>query len=258
MADLLWVDYTRRGDPAQEFYVARLKSQLDAEGYPRVLCFWTKAPQYVGRVYHALIDRLHAHGTLVLAQVTLNGYGRAVEPGVTPARTVLQPLVERLGPAAIRLRFDPLIPGYTDLDTHFAACLAAAQAAGITHITTNFFSPYPKALARLRQAGIVPETWDEPRRIAFLTDLVERANAVGIQVAACAETARYQLFVPGLLPAACADGAWAAQLRPELAGAFKNHPSRPGCGCVYSGDWGLYKNQGGPSCPHHCTYCYAQ
>ncbi len=255
-ADLTWIDFTRRSDPAQPYYQRRLVDQLQKHGYPQVLCFWTKAPAEVARLYGDLSAQLREHGTLVLAQVTHNPGYYQLEPGVTDRRRDLSSLVELLGPAAVRLRFDPIIPGFTTPGM-FQAAVDAARCFGIRRITVNFLAEYPGVAERLGRLGIKLRVMNRADKIETLRRL--GAMAGDIEVAGCAELNAAGLVdaVPGLLKSGCADAEWATGLRPDLAGRFKLHASRPGCLCVYSGDWGQYRNWGGPSCPHQCVYCYA-
>ena len=256
-APAVWIDYTRRNDPAAPFWAGHLQKQLAAHGQPEVLCFWTKAPAVVASLYHEAILSLQEAGTLVLAQVTDNHYGRALEPGILPERADLQPLVDLLGAQAVRLRFDPIIPAFTTLD-HFQACLDDALRCGIRRITINWIAiqKYKRVAARLQQAGINPREATEAEQAAWARQLLARAGG-RVELAVCAESHKLVRQVPELKTAACADMAWAAALRPELVGRLKKRPSRSGCGCCYSGDWGVYAWVRAPKCAHGCVYCYA-
>jgi hypothetical protein len=253
----VWIDFTRRNDPAAPFWVRRLQEQLDTQRQPDVLCFWTKAPAVVAALYGSTIRALQQAGTLVLAQVTDNHYERVLEPGILPERANLQPLVELLGAQAIRLRFDPIIPSFTTVD-HFQACLEDALRYGIRRITINWIviKRYRNVAARLQRAGIEPVETTEAEQAAFARDLLAQASG-RVELAVCAENHNLVKQAPELKTAACADMAWAAAIRPDLAGRFKRHPSRTGCGCCYSADWGVYSSQRVPKCVHGCVYCYA-
>lgn len=256
-APAVWIDFTRRNDPAAPFWVRRLQEHLETQGRPDVLCFWTKAPAVVANLYQAVIHDLQQAGTLVLAQVTDNHYGRVVEPGILPERAGLQPLVDLLGAQAVRLRFDPIIPTYTNA-AHFQACLDDALRFSIRRITINFISlkKYKNVPGRLRQVGINPVEISEEDQAAYARGLL--AQAMGrVELAVCAESHRLVRQVPELKTAACADMAWAVGINPALAGRLKRRPSRSGCGCCYSGDWGIYASRRVPKCGHGCVYCYA-
>jgi hypothetical protein len=148
----MWIDFTRRNDPSTPFWVTHLMRKLDEEGAPPVLCFWTKAPAVVAALFEDTIRDLQQNGTLVLAQVTLNHYGPRLEPGVTPERADLAPLVDLLGADHIRLRFDPIIPGLTS-SAHFQACLRDAWEYDIRRITLNWVETKYKAAKRVLAMG---------------------------------------------------------------------------------------------------------
>ncbi|MGB9792767.1 MAG: DUF1848 family protein [Thermacetogeniaceae bacterium] len=253
-----WVDFTRRNDPACPEAREHLMRLLQKKK-PRVLCLWTKAPARVVRLYSDAIRGMRKDGVLVLCQVTLNTGYRILEPGIRAEYQELDELINLLGgPQYVRARFDPIIFGYTTLAMFEEHCKRIASY-GISRTVVNFYVSKYKDTARcLGKMGIVfnPEpTWEE--QDAFLRDIAEIGRSYGVLVAVCAETASWA-FRYGLLPACCSDPDWAISLRPELAGIFKKHSSRKGCGCVYSEDWGVYRSQGGWQCPHQCLYCYAK
>ncbi|MDN5348113.1 MAG: hypothetical protein PWP65_1677 [Clostridia bacterium] len=253
---LSWVDFTRRNDPAHPAGAALLEEKLKKHGPPRVLCFWTKAPARVSHIYAPVIASLRQNGTLVLAQVTLNNY-REMEPGIKDADRELGPLVEILGgPEHIRLRFDPIVDGYTRPE-HFQKTVEVARKYGIRRIITNFLVPEYKGVGNLlAQKGFQINKPSRQRKIEILAGFLKMAG--DIELAVCAESKDLILELPRLKKAACSDAEWAISLRPELEGMFSPRPSRPGCGCCYAADWGLYKNWGGYTCPHQCLYCYAK
>lgn len=258
--NLEWIDYTRRSDPACPAGVDRFEEQLFFHGYPKVLCFWTKAPATLAELYHKEIVDLQQHGTLVLAQVTVNGYGKDMEPGVTPAMQDSGPLIALISSGAVRLRFDPIIAGYTT-PQHFLDCLSLARDHNISRITVNFLVPEYKGVGKLLQSkGFNIKEPTPEWRMQVLKSLHPYIASTKVELAICAETAGMLEKLPWLKPAACADPEWAIALQPDLKGVFTHtgRGSRPGCGCVYSGDWGRYRNQGGYACPHSCLYCYAK
>lgn len=250
-----WVDYTRRNDPACPAGLERLMEILSKSVTPRVLCFWTKAPAVVASLYGKLIQDLQKKGTLVLAQVTLNSYYE-LEPGVKPEYGHLLDFVQLLGgPEYIRARFDPIIPGYTTLK-HFKTHLEKITSVGIKYTTLNFLVPtYHDVADRLRKKGVRFYTPSNEKKNEIIAKMAETAQKSGVSVAVCAETAFLAEAIPGVLPAKCADGEWAVNL--GVNENFKIRPSRKGCGCMYSTDWGVYPNhKQGYSCRHQCAYCY--
>ncbi|MCL6478139.1 MAG: DUF1848 domain-containing protein [Peptococcaceae bacterium] len=195
--------------------------------------------------------------TLVLAQVTVNGYSSVLEPGAKPEYTDLKELIKLLGsPKHVRARFDPIIPGFTTMG-HFKRHLKKITSCGINHTTVNFMVPsYKKVGETLNQKGIEWYEATDERKAEILTGMLELATEYGVNIAACAESAGLAKTVPGILPARCADPTWPMNLGVPLS--FKKHPSRKNCGCVYSDDWGQYFSRGGYKCPVQCLYCYAK
>jgi hypothetical protein len=254
-----WIDFTRRNDPASPVALNRFLLQLKTNGAPAVLCFWTKAPNTLAQIYQDTFGlRIFREArTLFLAQVTNNHYDARIEPGINDDRRPLAHLVELLGADAIRLRFDPIIPGYTQLD-HFRQCVQDAVVYGIRRITINWYVSYKDTARVLAKRGIVVQEQTDDDKVAYAHELLSIAEPHGIELAVCAENAMLVTRLPALKVAACADMAWAAALRTELAGRFKKRPSRKGCGCCYTDDWGEYASRGASPCPHQCIYCYAK
>lgn len=255
-----WVDYTRRNDPAQPFFVEHLKSKIQKHKYPHVLCFWTKSPSKIPVLYGDTIKDLKNHGCLVLLQTTINSYGY-LEPTITEKDVELDDLIKLLGGSDyIRFRFDPIIPGFTKLE-NYVKVLELAKKYGVKRIITNFIVPsYKNISSVLTKLGIRSDEATEQEKITTLSSMVALAKDYNVELCGCAELNRIGMSdkVTGLIRAGCADYQWAENLRPEYKGMFKIRPSRPGCLCCYDDDWGLYRNNGAPPCPHKCLYCYAK
>lgn len=253
---MLWADFTRRHDPANGVFVKILSQRLLKRGIPYILCFWSKAPARIATLYEEMIKKLQAKGALVLAQISLNGYDEVLEPGLTSADRQLGPLIRLLEPGAVRLRFDPIIPGFTTL-THYKLCLSRAREWGINHITLNFYERRINNHLRMSQAGIdIMEAGLEGKK-RFLESILG-FTPPGIHLALCAESSPLGAFFPGLQKASCADPLWAMDLRKELSAlSWEKHPSRKSCGCFYTEDWGAYPRKLGVECAHGCLYCYA-
>ena len=255
---LIWVDYTRRNDPSTEYWANHLKEMLKSQGYPKVLMFWTKAPGTVAELYKDIVKDMQKNGTLVLAQVTYNGYGRELEPGVTPERVELKPLVDLMGPLHIRLRLNPVIAGYTT-QSHIERVLEAAKEHGIKRVHTEFIRLGYKDV-QYKMARFKIHESSRREKIDFLRDFVEQGRKYGVEIAGCAESNEENLYdeVEGLVKCGCSDKNWAEALKPEYKGIFRTRSCRPGCLCCYTDDWGEYSSRGAPNCPHQCLYCYAK
>ena len=133
---------------------------------------------------------------MVLAQVTDNHYGQLLEPGILPERADLEPLVNLLGAGNIRLRFDPILPGFTTLE-HFQACLEDALRFGIQRITINWIiiHKYRHVAMRLQRVGLTPREATEDEQAAFARDLLEQASG-RVELAVCAESHTLVRSVP--------------------------------------------------------------
>jgi hypothetical protein len=221
------------------------------------LCFWTKNPGAISTLYGDIVRKLQAKGSTVLVQATVTGYGAPLEPGV-PEVSGMGELVKLIGSKAIRLRFDPIILGYTKPE-HFKKCLYQAQENDIEEIIVNFLVPTYKGVGTLlSNSGIPFKPVTQANVLSTLNKLRDMAPA-NIRIIACAETHN---IVRGVAPswlgaAACADPKWAMRVNPAL-GTIIGRSSRQGCGCCYSDDYGQYHNSGGYKCPHGCLYCYAK
>jgi hypothetical protein len=255
-----WIDFTRRSDPSDPRGVRILAKRLEREPVPDVLCFWTKNPFGVSRLYASLIRDLRRAGTLVLCQACINpGYAPLLEPAVEPRFWDLGPLIELLGgPLHVRMRFDPVVDSFTE-DSMFEKHLEIAGRFSVRHTTVNFLVPEYKDVRRALQKilGRAPGRLSRAEKRVILDRYAARAGAAGIAVHVCAEIASLARQVPGVRRASCADPEWPRELGRDWT--FVPRPSRPGCGCVYTADWGFYPRwKGGYRCPHGCAYCYAK
>ncbi|MFW5962342.1 MAG: DUF1848 family protein [bacterium] len=255
MDNLSWVDFSRRNDPAHPKGVEMLKKRLKYEGIPKVFCFWTKAPNRIATLYRDIIMDLKKEGTLVLVQATINHYHEM--ENIQKEWIELDNLVDLLGnPKQIRLRFDPIIVGYTK-PSMFQQTIDIANIYEIDRIITNFLVPDYKGVGKLLSSkGFNIKEPTEKYKVEVLSKMLEMSG--NIDLAVCAESAYLQKKLPQLKMATCSDPRWAIKLRPDLGYVFTLNPSRKGCGCCYSDDWGEYRSQGGYSCPHQCLYCYAK
>jgi len=254
-----WVDYTRRNDPACPQGLEIFKNRLGTSArLPHVLCFWTKNPEGLAALYWNIIKELKDAGTTVLAYVTINNYGNPLESGVPEPK--MEELLKLLGPDNIRIRFDPIVIGYTNRSHYINGALKFAAECGIKEIVVNFMMPYYKNVAKVLTMMSIPAINPNRENMLNILNVMHEITPKDIKLKACAET---QLILGDEMPpwlghASCADANWAYRVNPEIRG-LKGNSSRPGCGCTYSNDWGIYRNsQGGYKCPHSCLYCYAK
>lgn len=239
-----WYDFSRSNDPTStEGYRVfhQNKSEL-TEG--DVLCFWTANPFGLVQMYKTDILELHKKGIIVVAQPTMNFYGN-IEPGIKPEFLDLGPLVDLLGNDHVRVRFDPIIPGYTT-PKHFKQCVNQVVKYGIEQVTINFLADtYPKALARI---GVKKAVWDDKKKMEVINNLLEIVDG-RFRIAMCAESSKFVNPLCNIYPARCADPEWVTPFGYVVG---EGHNSRKGCGCFYTKNWRFNSK-----CPHGCVYCFS-
>jgi hypothetical protein len=259
-----YLDVTRRTDPARiERVWDHLQAVVEAYGAPWIVQLWTKDAAATLALGGLLLRRLRAEGTTLTAQVTVTGLsGTDWEP-----RTPTEPfagLVELMtligGPDHVKWRYDPVMPT-VHCPGRYRRLAERAEGLGIRKCVINFLAPpgrYKRVDARL--AGVLPgwsegmPGYHEAWRAETAAGLVEAAGELGLEVAACAESAGLVGRVPGLGAAVCGDHEWFVALSGRDPGRAPTTGSRPGCGCAAYFDVGLYGQW--RRC-HQCLYCYA-
>jgi hypothetical protein len=249
------IDYSRRTDPACSAGVEVLADKISKCGYPKLIHFWTKAPAVLVKLYETFFSDLKKHNVIICSQVTINNYSLPLEK-VTQDMQAIDGLVNILGNEAVRLRFDPIIIGYTCM-SHFKKTVNIAKTFNIKRITVNFLEPKYKGVGgMLKKYNINAESGSLEKKIYILNNLRKVAPA-NIELAVCAESKELLKYVDGFKKASCADPVWFKSLGVDVEN-IKGHFSRNGCGCYYTDDWGVYPTKNGYSCPHKCLYCYAK
>jgi hypothetical protein len=217
--------------------------------------FWTRNPQPL--VPH--LDELDARGYHYYFQFTILGYPRELDPkspSVAAAVQSFQRLAERLGPARVIWRYDPIvITSRTSVDFHRANYerLARLLRQYTLRSVISLVDLYRKAVPRLNklegtEVAFLPL---EPSAVAgLLTDLAACATANGMDIVSCAEELD---FLPNAIrPGKCVDDGLLAILVGHDVTQRKDPSQRAACGCVASRDIGMYD-----SCLFGCQYCYA-
>lgn len=225
--------------------------------------FWTRDP----RPFRRCLTALDAGGYPYVFLITLTGYPRVLEPLVPSAAEALrffEELAGRIGRRRIAWRYDPLIftpaTGPAFHERNFAH-LADRLAPFVSRAIVSFFDPYPKALRRLRQAGVDPAAVPgSPRqRAELLAFMAGVAGRLGLEIQTCAEPDPAGGPPAGACPppAVAAGKCIDTELLNDLFGlqlTYRKDPAqRPLCRCQLSVDIGSYG-----SCRHGCLYCYAR
>jgi hypothetical protein len=239
----------------------------------RAIVFWSKNPRPLFK-HLPLVEQL---GIGYYVQFTLNDYeADGLEPGVPPLEHRLETfrmLADRLGPERVVWRFDPLLTSPTLPIPELLRRIErlADRLRGLTRKLVFSFADiaaYRKVQSNLGKLGHAFRelTAEEMQEVASgLRDIAGRA---GLELATCAEA--LDLSALGIAHNRCIDDDLLARLYPEdaqlmahlgrgqddlfaVAGtAKKDAGQRKECGCIVSKDIGAYN-----TCPHLCTYCYA-
>ncbi len=245
---------SRRTDlPA--FYPDIIVDKVKRSRKLEAITFWTKD---VGNlVRHPGLARV-VETVPSMVNYTVTGLaGTAWEPDVRPLGDQLadvKELAQRLPHGAIRWRFDPIIPT-PDVERRFMSVKIALDDAlgGVGEVTVSFVDPYPKAVERVRRAGLkwpAMSTAERRRLIEFMVGTFPPGDKPVVRL--CCEP---ELFaVPGVAMARCVDGdAFATLYGLPLADLPKDAGQRKRCGCMQSTEIGSYELR----CGHRCVYCYA-
>jgi hypothetical protein len=188
--------------------------------------------------------------------ITLTGYTRLLEPAVPAvedAAACFRELARRIGRRRVIWRYDPVL--FTEQATSAFHIENFSRLTGLlapfaSRVIVSFFDPYPKALRRLRQAGIdaAAAAGSPQQQLELLERFTVIATRAGLEIQSCAEAA----IAAGVTPGKCIDEALLNDLF-NLNLAYRKDPAqRKLCLCQQSVDIGSYG-----TCGHSCLYCYA-
>lgn len=236
-------------DRTKAFRVSLAPEDVDA------IVFWTRdAGPLMGS-----LDELEERGFRFYFQVTLVNYPKALEPGALgqeAAVATFRRLADRVGPARIVWRYDPILVapalGTAWHEERFER-IAAALAGSTGRVVVSFYDEYPFTRARLRRLDAEGLSPVEPMAEGIgplVRALVSSAAAHGMSMASCAE--KIDLRPYGVQPGRCVDPDLMGRLFGIEVPAGKDPGQRPLCGCAPSRDIGAYD-----TCPRGCLYCYA-
>jgi hypothetical protein len=246
--------YVESVNPYNRRQVSRIPLNPEAVA---VLVFWTKNPAPL-LPYLAELDRM---GWRYYFHFTLNGYPRALEPGLpelTERFETWRRLAGMIGKDRIIWRYDPvLLTRTTDFNYHrrrFAE-LCAKLGPDTGRVVVSIADDYPAARRRL--AGLSDQGYElldqpqlSPEFGRLFTDLADLAGGAGLEIFSCAEPIDLRSF--GIRPGKCIDADYIRKIFGVMVPTKKDPAQRAECGCVVSKDIGCYD-----SCLHDCVYCYA-
>ena len=223
-----------------------------------VIVFWTRNP----RPLLPALDELDDRGYRYYFQYTLLDNPRTLDPKSPPvdaAIATFQTLAERIGPARVIWRYDPIVlSSATGADFHLEryARIAAALRGYTTRSVISIMDRYRKVekrLVALATQGITLA--DQPAEQApgvarLMTGLAGIAADNGMEIQSCAE--ELDLVGGGITPGKCIDDGYIRRVFGLQLDLKKDPNQRAACGCVASRDIGMYD-----TCLFGCQYCYA-
>lgn len=212
------------------------------------IVFWTKNPAL-------MIPRLDELSDYAFYfQYTLNNYGAETEPSVPPLEkriAAFRELASKIGKERVIWRYDPIIitPKY-DVDFHIESMrrIAGKLRDFTEKCVFSFVDIYPtKNMKNMELLQSRPATEGELEKL--LGAVMEISQENGITAATCAEKVDLEKY--GIEHNSCIDG----RLIERITGyelKTKSNGQREACRCVKCEEIGCYD-----TCPHGCTYCYA-
>jgi hypothetical protein len=222
------------------------------------IVFWTRNP----RPLLTALDELDARGYRYYFQYTILDNPRLLDPRTPPVTAAVETfrrLADRIGPARVIWRYDPIVlSSVTEASFHQEryAWIAEQLRGYTTRSVISIVDVYRKAARRLRalaaQGVTLPNQAPEtlPEFAALLRSLVATAAQHCMEIVSCAE--EIDLTGYGIQPGKCIDDDLLARVFGLQLDLRKDPGQRDACGCVVSRDIGMYD-----SCPFGCQYCYA-
>lgn len=208
------------------------------------IVFWTKDPT-------PMLDRLHLLADYPFyVQVTLNAYGKDLEPGVPSKNDVVIPafqaLSRQIGAERVIWRYDPILltPTYTtQYHVHYFGELAKRLSGCTRKCVISFVDLYRHLGKQFISLGN-SEIYELAGRFSDI------AGKYGLTLETCAEAIGLSQF--GIRRGHCIDGELLEKIVGQPLSLTKDKNQREECGCMASIDIGMYD-----SCLNGCKYCYA-
>jgi DNA repair photolyase len=255
----------------QKMYVSFAKT--------RAFVFWSKNPK---PLFHYL-PQVEDMGLGYYFQYTVNDYdAENLEPGVASLNRRVDTFLElsqRIGPERVVWRFDPLLGGPNlppEVLLERINRLADRLKGATQKLVISFadIAAYRKVQANLGKLGAGYRELTEAEIHTICHGLTQLRQRTGLEIGTCAEDIDLSRY--GIAHNRCVDDDLLAKMYPndEALMSFlgrepapqddlfatpdspkpakKDPGQRKACGCIVSKDIGAYN-----TCPHLCTYCYA-
>ena len=213
------------------------------------IVFWTKNAAPLVPFLGEIADRYPYY-----FQFTLNGYGRAIEPGLPPLgerMDTFRKLSQICGAERMVWRYDPiLLTEETTVDWHVWTFgkMARELKGTAQECVFSFIDLYDKVSTNIKGLGIRGVLPEEAGRIAEAFSALAKEN--GFRLRTCAEAVDFNRL--GIEHGCCIDGERIARIIGARLSARKDPNQREECRCLESVDIGQYN-----TCRHGCRYCYA-
>lgn len=209
------------------------------------ILFMSKDPRPMER--H--LDEMSSMGHQMLFQITINPYGKDMEPNVPDFEDVIasfRRISEKIGMERMSWRYDPVIfSDRYDISFHTGMMeRMCSELEGSTYrCIFSFLSRYDK-LKSFFDNGILRDV-SEKEKDNFVKQCSTIASEHGIELTACCTVDH---------PFAVRKGCIDSTLMRSLGLPYEEQSTsiRKGCECVKSIDIGMYD-----TCMHDCIYCYA-
>lgn len=213
------------------------------------IVFWTKNPI-------PMIDRIsELEKYTYYFQLTLNAYGKDVEPNVPSKSDFIIPAFQKLssiiGKDRVVWRYDPIfINEHYTIEYHkkYFQALCSKLSKYTEKCTVSFVDLYRNTARNTKPLNIRTLTNDEV--LELMSFFISAAKEQGIYIDTCAE--EYDLSSLGISHACCIDKQRLEHLGNYTLNIGKDKNQRGVCGCIESIDIGMYN-----TCKNGCAYCYA-
>jgi len=198
------------------------------------------------------LKEIGSMGHVYTFQVTLNPYGKDLEPNV-PFKADINDccirIADRIGRDRMAWRYDPVIlNGRIGLEYHRRKFeMICAEASEWTDRCIISFVDFYGKLFRLAEDGVIRDITRE-EKASFARMAARAAGEYGMTVTSCC--AKEDLSEYGVISRPCMDAATYRSL--NIPYEASSSPMRERCGCIRSIDIGAYD-----TCMHNCVYCYA-
>ena len=212
------------------------------------LFFLTKDP----RNLEPHLKEIGSMGHMYVFNITLNPYGRDLEPGVPFKADINDSCIrisEHIGRDRMAWRYDPIIFNHRHgIDYHRRKfdllCREASQ--WTDRCIVSFVSMYGK-LSSLEDDGLLRQV-TRKEMVDFARMASKVSEEYGVSISQCCGSMSLEEY--GIDDRGCFDSAWMNSL--NIPYDTSSSPIRRGCRCVKSIDIGQYD-----TCLHDCAYCYA-